>query len=165
MSITWVSAPQPIGYRVWWEHHGEKLTGGTLPQAEHRDFSSESEAKAFKSEQRERHPHSVFCIEPIYSTSDAERGPKQSRRRRAPVEMTRLAAVLGQVNQLVELLETARYGLHHFNTLPDGLRRIEQVVETALPIVHALSDAASDDAEQQFFEELFRSNQADGDAA
>jgi hypothetical protein len=68
--------------------------------------------------------------------------------------MTRLAAVVGLVNQLVELLETARYGLHHFNMLPDGLRRIEQVVETALPIAHALADAANNDAEQQFFEEL-----------
>jgi hypothetical protein len=73
-------AERPVAYRVWWEHHSVKLTSGKSPPQEFRDFTTKEEALAFKQSQRETHPCSVFCVEPIYLTGG---GPKRRARRRS----------------------------------------------------------------------------------
>jgi hypothetical protein len=58
----------PVAWRVYWEHHGAKLTG-SKPIPEFRDFNSKAEAEQFKRCEKERFPYSAFCMMPIYTTS------------------------------------------------------------------------------------------------
>ena len=74
------TAETPIAYRVWWEHWGVKLTTSKPPPKAFQDFTTKEEAIAFKQSQRETHPCSVFCVEPIYLTGG---GPKRRARRRS----------------------------------------------------------------------------------
>ncbi len=77
--------------------------------------------------------------------------------------MKRLATMVNQLRELVDLLDAARYALHCFDTLPDSLHRIERAIELATPLSHSLWDAAEHDAELAFYDEFFEHDEADED--
>ena len=66
--------------------------------------------------------------------------------------MSRLATIVDPRAELAELLEGASYALDRLDTLPDARHRLMRAMETALPLVRRLVDAAEDDAEAALFE-------------
>jgi hypothetical protein len=58
----------PIAWRVYWQYHHVKLISKP-PKPEFRDFGSETQASAFKVSLRERFPHCVCCVQPVYPTT------------------------------------------------------------------------------------------------
>jgi hypothetical protein len=80
-SISAMIEQSPIGWRVWYEHHQAKLTSSKRPPQEFADFPTEEEALNFKRSFKERCPHSVACMEPIYVTTKARTMRPNGRRR------------------------------------------------------------------------------------
>ena len=62
----------PIVWRVWWQHHSDKLVSRPL-RPEDRDFGTKTQAIAFRQSLRDHFPDCACCIRPTKGRADRRR--------------------------------------------------------------------------------------------